>query len=185
MYDLNFLQAAVEKKKKSPLIGILIALTVIAVIGVSFFYVYMNLDMKATETEIAELQDYISSDEVRVKYEELNQLRTSLDGYKKKSGDLTKLDGFLLASNYMKGDVIDNIVAASPSTVEYVSIIFSGRFIDIQATADDEVDAAEWLHQIKGINMVESAEISTMSIDDTSGKASVSLSCILQEVITE
>lgn len=185
MYDLNFLQVTVDKKKKSPLVGILIAVTVFAALGISFFYIYMNMDMKKTEKNIAELQDYIASDDVRVKFEELNQLRTTLDDYRKHNNDLAGMDKFLIASDYMNGSVIDKVIAASPAGVEYNSINFNGRFIDVQATAEDEVDAAEWLHQLKNVDVIESAEISTISVDDTSGKASVSLSCILQEVITE
>jgi len=183
MYDLNFLHVVADKKKKSSMVGVLIALSVLVVIGIAVFYIYMNFSMKEIENETLRLQNYIASDEVRVKYEELNQLRSVLDGYRKHNEDINKIDGFLLASDYMNGAVLDKIMDAAPAEVEYSSINFNGRFIDVQATAADEVDAAEWLHRIKLVDQVESAQISTMSIDDESGKATVSLSCILQEVI--
>ena len=133
MYDLNFLQTTVEKKKKSPLTGVLIALSVLLLIGIALFYVYMSMDMKETEKELSELQEYIVSEDVKNQYEELGILRSELDVYEKHITELNKLNKYLAAIDYAKGSVIDGIFMAAPDSVAFESVNLRDRYIDIQA----------------------------------------------------
>ena len=182
MHDLNFLQTSVEKKKKSPVTAVLIVLAILMVCGFSLFYILMNLSFIKTENKISELQDYIASEDVRMQYEELNALRSEQEFYSSVLDDLNKLDNHLASINYMQGSVIDKLFAATPSSVEFNSVNFRDRLIDFEAEADNEAAAALWLYQVGQLDFVESASISAITIDELSGKANVSLSCLLVEV---
>jgi hypothetical protein len=183
MYDLNFLEAPTDNKKRSAGVPIIISLAVLLIIFTAGLYVWMQFEFTRINQEINRHNEYITSEEVNQQLNELDKLKKQqqlMIAYR----DQVKTAGLYLDSvDTMDGQTMDSLKSAVPAGVSYVSMTHSGFDLNLEAAVPDSEAAAHLLHYLINLPEIKNAQLLTVAYDELGENGTASIKCTMKDVM--
>lgn len=181
MREINFFQTINETKKSSHqkwLVMALIPTSLIALLLIAFGFIRMNASKITADTESKKA--YLNSAEVVKAKAEYEETKNKLDIINKYNASLDSINGSLAALDTIKAALMDKLEAALPKDTVFKSIAISNGSIKVTGECSSRITAAELLHNMSGIDVLENVKISSITKQQGADKQTFNLDANLK-----
>jgi hypothetical protein len=160
MKDFNFFEPYQNAKKASKLKGVYITLCVIV-----FLSSYIGL-YKWNDSRIEQAKKQVAEVEKKFdvkKYDKLDNKRVSIEKrynlLKEYYENLQGVEESIYSKDVIGNDILDRIGSTIPKNVYIFAMSLSEKNIQIQGSADTRITAAEFVHNLKSLEIFEKVYI--------------------------
>lgn len=146
-------------------------------------YIFSEIMAGVVKRDISSMQTYLNSDEVLQKRHEVELKKKKLDILNKYYNALESASANIESQDLIKSSLMEKINTTIPKGVSIKTAAFFQNQIKIQATAQDRIAAAEFLHNMKSLGIFEKVHIGSLVKEGTdTGSYTFNIDCVLKEV---
>ncbi|MGL5379676.1 PilN domain-containing protein [Clostridium sp.] len=182
--DINFFIPYQGRKKETKNRKIEIYV-VVGILGIFIFgtLLWNSISIVKLKKDITRYTEELNAPEIQQKAKEADEINNKITLLNEYSKGLTKVTDAIISRDVVSVEILDKLSSTLPTDVNFKSINIVKGNITIQALSKSREAIGEVLHNIKKLDIIEDATISSINSDNAvEGEYSFDINCVLRSV---
>jgi len=188
--DYNFFASAIDSQRSARKKAVLLIFIVLFyLILVSGAYFILDIIIRSSQNKIDTIESYLSTEEVSIQRELATEKKMQINNLKQYIESLDSFLNYIQQADIINTEYIGQITSAIPEGLYFDNVSMTDEHLQIQGTAPNRQIIAEYLNNMKALDLFTKVHISNITTvstsDDTGSEYSFVMNCQLKGVMEE